>query len=300
MGKKDPPRPTVKLPPYYEYSGPPVKAVKEWGGPLHPPLTIVVPVRNRFGPSLRNCLRGIELQGLKDVEVIIADFGSDQESFEKTMMVARKFNCTVYRCQVDEVWSLSIARNIGIRRARGVVVCTLDADCILSEGAAKKILSLHKGRAGIMVASAVEDLPVMSLDKLDAIKLPRDYARLKEISFYKRQGHGALISAERAWWRKIRGFDERMRGWGAEDDDLMKRAMWAHVVKVPLEKFKKAMSKKKDGRRMGRAYPVLHQWHPTRGPEGRAGNSEHWKMNRAILKFAKGVVRNKPTWGCVL
>ena len=47
---------------------------------------------------------------------------------------------------------------------------------------------------------------------------------MREMGFWLSAGWGTVVSAPRSWFFKIRGFDERMKFWGAEDGDLWKRA----------------------------------------------------------------------------
>jgi len=285
----------VPLPPYPKYVGPPVEAVKKWEGPKAPKMSVVIPVRDRGGSRLRNCLRSLQLQSVEGIKVIVVDYGSTQENHLTIMETAESFNCTVYRCKTDKIWSMSISRNIGLRRTIerkkniGRFACTLDVDCILERDVIKTVLNLHKKEPRSLVVSTVWWLPSMTEEKLGEIKLPRDYDHLHKIGSPRTAGHGALMSAKIDWWKKVRGFDERMRGWGADDDDIKKRAKWDHMTLRPLERIKNKTNRLR----------IFHQWHPNKGKDGKAGNVETWRMNKKILKYAKGIVRNDKTWGAM-
>jgi len=270
-----------------------VETIKKWEGPKKPKITVIVPVRNRYGPRLRNCLRGLQLQDMEGMKVVVVDYGSTQKNHVALMETVDPFNCTVYHCKTDEVWSMSISRNIGLRRAIGFgktsgrFACTLDVDCILERDVIRKVLELHKEKPRSLVVSVVWWLPSMTEEELGKIELPRDYEHLHRLSSPRTTGHGALMSAKIAWWKKVRGFDERMKGWGADDDDIKKRAKWDHMTLLPLERYK------------NKRLRIFHQWHPNKGEGGKAGNAELWRMNKKILKYGKGVVRNDPTWGAM-
>lgn len=253
----------------------------------NPAFTIAIPIRNKHGSILRNCLRGISLQTIKNIEVIIADYGSSPSSHQKMLATLKQFDCTVYYCPTKEVWSLSMARNIGIRRAKGKHVMTLDGDCVMEPNVVKTIRDALKQHPNSLVISRVCQLPRMNLRK---VRLPKDFTEMQKKVERVKPGYGASMTATNKWFRKVRGFDERMKAWGAEDDDLKARAerdgLKVKVIDVST------------GNR------IYHQWHPRSVPahKKRVGKEKFQKLfneNIRILRRDKTIIRNDRHWGAV-
>lgn len=199
------------------------------GGP--PVFSVVIPLRNRRGPRLRNCVKSIVNQTLQPLEIIIADYGSAEEEHEEIMKTLEDFDCSVYYYPTDEVWNLSKARNMGIRRsdARCENVVVIDADLILESRVMEALSQAHASRARSYISCFIRMLmPKTWPDESNATSgdlcLPEDFVKLKDVNFWVSAGWGGLVSAPRPWLFSVRGFDERMKFWGAEDIDLWNRA----------------------------------------------------------------------------
>ena len=91
-------------------------------------FTLVIPTKNRWGARMRNCVRGIQLQTQRGIEVIVADYGSSEKGLRKMLKALEPFDCTVYHYKTDDVWSLSRARNIAINVKSGNVFCVCPPD----------------------------------------------------------------------------------------------------------------------------------------------------------------------------
>ena len=246
-----------------------------------PMLTVVIPVRNIRGPRIRNCIRSLELQKLKNFTTIIADYGSSVEKFSKLLKDLENFNCIIYRYPTNEVWSLSVARNIGIRRARGKIVATLDADLILEPNVLSILVKLYEELENPLVVSCVCNLRKKTV--LDKIRLPRDYDKFRMLC-KPRSGIGGLMSAPLEWWYKVRGFEERMKGWGVEDDDLRKRAKKDGMKICNIQSLELPKTK------------VYHQWHPKYVYPIEYGGM--WNQNYKIFKDSGDIlIRNDESWG---
>ena len=105
---------------------------KERAGGI-PVFSVVVPLRDRWGSRLKNCVDSIVNQTLQPLEIIVVDFGSTEEGHVAIMETLDGYDCTVYYYPTDEVWNLPKARNMGIRRSnpRCKNVAVVDADLIL-------------------------------------------------------------------------------------------------------------------------------------------------------------------------
>jgi len=196
------------------------------------------------------------------------------------------FDCTVYRYPTKDFWSLSIARNMGIRRATGKIVVTVDSDLIFEPNVLSTIVEQHEKLENPFVVSTVCNIyENVSLKK---IRLPDDYIKFRNCR--QRPGKGGVMSAPRNWWHKVRGFDERMRGWGAEDDD-----MWARAERDERDLFNIQSLKLPH-------IKVYHQWHSIpflirTKQMSKEKYKELWRINKSIWKDNKTIIRNDENWG---
>ena len=201
---------------------------REGGDPV---FSVIIPLRNRWGPRLRNCVKSIVNQTLQPLEIIVADYGSTEEGHEEIMRTLDDFDCSIYYYPTDEVWNLSKARNMGIRRSNAQCenVAVIDADLILEPRVIETLSQAHASRPHSYISCFIRMLtPGSWLDEFndtpEDLCLPDDFLKLKNMKFWSSAGWGGLVSAPRSWLFRVRGFDERMRFWGAEDGDLWKRA----------------------------------------------------------------------------
>lgn len=267
-----------------------------------PLYSVVVPVSNLYGRVVRNCLKGLELQSFKSMEVIVVDYGSTDENHEKLLDTLEPFDCTVYFYPGPLQWSSTVSRNIGIRRARGMFVGTLDADCILEPGAAEQVMDLFRERQDRMV---VQSPCFLSEDISGDVELPEAYPLIKiekSNCMYYGQGIGAYVNAPRHWWHKVKGHDERFVGWGPNDLNLWKRAGTDALME--RVKIVRKLPGKMDP---GVLYHILnedtvcyHQWHEGGRFRRLIGSKRFEKvkeLNENIHKYATTLVRNNESWG---
>ena len=248
----------------------------------NPKFTIVIPIRDRYGARLRNCLRSIKLQTVEEVEIIIADFGSDKDKHQQLKKTAEPFDCTIYYYPERPIWSFSVASNLGIRRSQAPFVATLDVDCILDRNAVEQTLQRFEQSKEILVVSRVCHCP-QDLD-IGSIELPRDYGNLKAQCCPPRKwGIGGFMCASRKWWFKVRGYDERFKKWGGADDDVAKRA---RLDKLRIERLSDV-----------RGCNIYHQWHEKSYPRRTSGSYQ--QKNLEFYRRTQTVVRNNKFWGLI-
>jgi len=264
-----------------------VETIKKQEFKHGPPLSLIIPLKDRCGIRLQNCLRGIQLQTQPNIETIIVDYGSTKENHEQLLLDTSLFDCTIYRYPTDKIWSPAVAKNIGIRRARGTHIATLDADCIMEQRVIENTLKLHKKTETGFVETKMAFLP-QELD-ITKIKLPRDFPVFRENYSLRKHGFGSFLSVHRDWWFDVRGCDERMQGWGGNDDDVRTRVRRSKYNRLILSDLG------------GPQTMIFHQWHPPslRVFLNRYGDvfDTMWKRNVAILKNDKTIRRNNVNWG---
>lgn len=143
----------------------------------------------------------IELVTSANAEWIMLDYNSN-DGFEEWIRQNQRKNITYARTTNPQYFNRSHSRNIAALLATGDIVCNLDADNILSPE----------------YIYFVQHLPQNVLLKLS------------------RNGPGAgRIALHRSDFLRLGGYDERMKGWGWEDLDLIDRceATGIRLIEIP-------------------------------------------------------------------
>ena len=97
---------------------------------MEPKISVIVPIYN-VEKYLKQCLDSVLNQSLKEIEIILVDDGSTDKSKEIISDCENKFpNVISIRLQNKGV---SVARNIGLKKATGKYVLYLDSDDFLED-----------------------------------------------------------------------------------------------------------------------------------------------------------------------
>jgi hypothetical protein len=245
-----------------------------------PLLTVVIPIRNRSGMRLENCLRGLRWQeglSVDDVEILISDFGSAPEHRDAVLTAATLFGARVHYTSTDVLWNRSRSLNIGIKRANGKFTLCTDVDMVMAPTFLRVLMDRQdklEGRGLLLCQS--RDLGPETEGNL--ITLPGYDSFLQGTTMRPTHGMGACQCAETHWFHSVRGYDEGYTYWGAEDADLVGRA-------------------ERDGRMIQwvtEETSMMHQWHPT------TKHDKPWlvRKNKWRLTFTGWIVRkNRREWG---
>lgn len=245
-----------------------------------PEITVVVPVRNRSGDRLSNCLRSLRWQDVPagSVEIVVSDFGSDPHHARSIDALAAQFSTVIERNSTGGLWNRSRALNLGVQAATGRLVMCTDADMIFAPDFLASVLRAHAASADALVVCRCHDLPQEVAEQPWQVA---DFEALRDKSLQRdTTGTGACQVARRAFFTDVRGYDEAFEHWGAEDDDMLHRAQQygLSVVWLPT------------------TTAMLHQWHPTM-------KNDKWlqrKFNEWRLKLTRHrVVKNRSGWGHV-
>lgn len=265
-----------------------------------PAYSIVIPVTHGEGkralnPRMQNCLKSIENQTLQPLEVIVADYGSTEEGHEEIMKVLENFDCSVYYYPTtDGIWNLSKARNMGIRRSnpRCENIASVDADVILEPRVMEVLSKAHASRPRSYISSFVRFLipdAAPGRSRAQDFDFPEGFLKLREMRFWRSAGWGTLTSAPRSWMFKVRGFDERMKFWGAEDMDLWKRAGLDGMDCYRINDLEEEDTE------------IYHQFHDDclSWDQTRLTKEEEAqiKWNKMIASGDNTLMRNKDNWG---
>ncbi len=213
-----------------------------------PVISVVIPIRNRGGDRVGNCLRSLRWQDAPpgSFEVVLSDFGSDPQPLEALRALAAEYDARVVHTPTRALWNRSRALNLGIRAARGEYVFCTDADMIFEANFVSTLLAAQADAGGgAMVLCKCRDLPEdVPEQRWESPDYPQLLARA---SFRPRLGTGACQMARRSFFHEIRGYDEKFVFWGAEDGDMTRRALRYGLAPVWIEE----------------RTSMLHQWHPT-------------------------------------
>ena len=88
-------------------------------------VSVIVPVYNVYD-YLGKCLDSLVNQTLKDIEIIVVNDGSPDNSEEIIDIYKKKYKCI--KAYKKENGGLSDARNYGIKRAQGEYIAFIDSD----------------------------------------------------------------------------------------------------------------------------------------------------------------------------
>ena len=257
-----------------------------------PFISVVIATYNR-PDALAAVIEACFAQTDKNFEIVIADDGSTDVTRDCILRLQTRSPVAMKHVwQPDIGFRLAMARNAGIRAARGDYLVFLDGDCIPQ----RDFIAQHRKLAqkGYLVTGSrillSESLTARVL--ADRIDLPSASAtakfgyrlgghmnkvlqlllRLPDIGrgtrrFSWRRIKGCNLGMWRADLETINGFDEGFRGWGHEDADLVVRMFNAGIMR-------------KDG---AFATEVFHLWH-REAQRDQATSNRHLVLERAANK----------------
>jgi predicted O-methyltransferase YrrM len=222
--------------------------------------------RYRITTTINYIARNLKrLRRLDDVEILVTDWGSDfpmAQSLPLTPEAGRicrfiyVFPSVVCAVQNGvKNFHTTIAMNAALRRARGEFVMVSAADTLIPQHSLDAILGLLDGR--LHMPMAVDHTYFMcsryqvpwqfvqrepSLDEWDRYLLLHagEFERGETAIFSVSAGAGALMM-HRSLWHELRGFDERLGGYGQSDVELGLRVTqccpWVELSSIGVSLF---------------------------------------------------------------
>lgn len=187
--------------------------------------TVVIPLRNRGGARLWNCLNALRWQTVPPDEVIVSDLSSDPDQLDNIRGTTLGLGCTFLRISwKDPRFSRAVASNCGIRTARSENVLVLDVDAV----AAPHYVETYEARLrdDLMLLCEHRRGPMPKEGEDLSSDWGSYYGRSQE-NPWPRCANGMSMGARRRFWVGICGMDERFVGWGAEDDHVVWKAEFA-------------------------------------------------------------------------
>jgi len=160
-------------------------------------ISIIIPTLNEeeYIPVV---LRSVRRQGVKDLEVIVADAGSK----DRTVEIAKSFGCRVTKGGMP-----GKGRNEGAKVAKGDIFMFLDADAILPPNFLKKFLKTFE-RKRLDIAGCLMKIPSKK-------RIYRVFEKLHSLYFKSTERfypHASNCIVVKQWLHEeIGGFDETIK-----------------------------------------------------------------------------------------
>ena len=99
----------------------------------NPLVSVVIPTLNSE-KTLNKCLESVKNQNYSNIEIILVDAGSEDNSIE----IAKKFGVNVIETNVR---SMSRQTNIGVSNSEGIYIYRVDSDVVLPPGIVKECVN---------------------------------------------------------------------------------------------------------------------------------------------------------------
>lgn len=239
-----------------------------------PDISVLLTVRNWDLTRVRMCLASLEAQTDIDSEIVVVDYGSDDA--EALSDVVSGFEAKLVRIEAKE-WSRSLAMNAAASAATAPYYIFADADLVF----APQVLSstyqkLVENKRSILMFS-FRDLP-QGINPED-LQADIDFEWLDQLAIWRpRWGMGVQAYSAEAFWN-VRGFDNRMKIYGGEDNDIAKRAR-AHGYRLTWVN--------------DRNFGLYHVWHPSSREIADADPEQKKELekNVDIAKNDNSIIRN--------
>ncbi len=252
-----------------------------------PSLSVVVSTYNRPA-ALDAVLCALSDQDHPDFEIVIADDGSDAATAALIRdHPVRRRRAVRHVWQADEGFRAAEIRNKAILKAAGEYLVFLDGDCVPRRHFVSRHAALAEpGRfvAGhrVLLSRAAAERALAERTPLHRLTLGHWFqmrltGRINHLAPFVSMPDGAwrrigrkrwkgAITCNLGVWRRdldsVNGFDERYRGWGLEDSDLVIRLINAGIYR-------------KEGRY---ATGVIHLWHAEHDRGRLADNQERLRL----------------------
>lgn len=148
-------------------------------------ISVIVPVYN-VQEYLKNCINSILNQSYKNIEIILVDDGSTDESSSICDLYVKKDN----RIKVihKENGGLSDARNMGIKSARGKYITFVDSDDYLDENYVKALYILITENNSDIACSRMKKTDSLNdkiINKNEKINIYNSIDAIKEILYQR-------------------------------------------------------------------------------------------------------------------
>ena len=195
--------------------------------PATPLVSVVIPAYNA-AIYLDEAIRSVVCQRFRDLEVVVIDDGSTDETKN---VVARYASDPRVQYEYQDNRGLSSARNAGILKSRGKYIALLDADDVWLSGKLERQVAVLESEPGV-------DVVYCQFQCIDAAGTPfpqdcswvlkRTQPTLYEELMYRNvvAGSGSSVLLRASCFRDVGLFDENLPA--SEDQDMWRRLALRH------------------------------------------------------------------------
>lgn len=204
--------------------------------------------------ALELCLKSVMKQSVKPNEVIVADDGSTGVTKKSIDDFRKSYKNTLKHIwHQDHGFKLAEIRNKAVSEANGDYIIQIDGDIILHDDFIKdhkgfaKRNSFIKGRRVMIGKTKSQKIlkdKSISVSFLSAdLKMREHGIRIPFFNeiFKTKEEHSAdgVLGSNMAFWRddflKVNGYNNALKGWGAEDKELAQRFINLGLVKRKIK-----------------------------------------------------------------
>jgi len=244
-----------------------------------PTIDVIFPISdNWLVPYLRNACRSIIAQHYPQelIKIYISwYFEKADDDVSEVAKLAREVEAVLlFNKWTDPAFAIGKAYNLAARCGSREVIGCFDSDVVFHPHTFKIAAKyLIEGRSAVVPVGRSTLEPGSSLTIQNFINGNAAFDNLPST----RDGIGNIL-IPRFLFEKLRGFDERMYGWGGIDTDLYYR----------VNRTIKSVYLQDHG-----CHKAIHQHHP----KTKTCESKFTKRNRHILATSTTLVRNEESWG---
>jgi len=215
-------------------------------------VTLLITTYN-WEAALERVLASVALQTRLPDEVVVADDGSGPATRALLERLAPTFPCRLlHSWQEDTGFRVARSRNRAIAAASGEYLVMIDGDMVMHP----RFIADHLAfaRPGAMLQGSRLMTTPASRERMLAepgytpglftggLERRRHCLRIPALARRYLDRHGgrphAVKTCNQSWWRadllRVNGFDERMEGWGREDEELAWRGWHAGIACLQL------------------------------------------------------------------
>lgn len=177
-------------------------------------LSIIIPVYNEE-EKISDCLKSIlEQDYTGDFEVVAVNDGSTDRSREILEELSEKYD-DLRVINLEKNRGYAFALNEGLKNAKGEVVVSIDADCILKEGSLERVReTFSDDEVGAFFGEV----------KVGNEGIHPTYARVAKLEDEKYRYGGAFMGFRKKLLAQSGGFSTTGGGWSGTDDEIKARA----------------------------------------------------------------------------
>lgn len=203
-------------------------------------ITIIYPYRNREESRVKRSLDSLAQQTNDNFKVIFVDYGSVFSIATTIKKLTQNYDFVdyLYSYHCHQPWSRAKAVNIGLQHVTTPYVFVADVDMIFRNDLIEKLMDIQNPNQTVF-------FKVGFLDQKESVQF-KSFDEYK-ISFFSQVGAKGLSLFPVKALNEIRGFDEFLHFWGAEDEDIHNRLENAGYQSLFYDQ----------------EILMLHQWHVT-------------------------------------